>query len=323
MKQSRPHLNQVESLRALAAFAVAIFHFSAYFYWSEEAVYRFKLGAQGVELFYFISGFIITYSLFHSTYSTRDYFKYILKRFSRLMPPYITTIIIIQLVGIGLCNFLWGCEHDINFRQIAINIFFLADAFPTYDWINPIFATLEVEVQFYLIIALVFPLFKWNQWSILIIGILMILPGIIFNEYDTVFSNASYFTSGIAIFYIIKKKATIPSFALLIVSVTTLFWYYQWYDLLAVLIGIGFILYIPSQTKFLSISGKISYSYYLMHGIAGGWFLFFTKDSQFAINNPWIMIFIAMTLSWIAAYLLYRVIEKPSMKISKKIKYSK
>lgn len=323
MKPTRPHLNQIESLRAIAAFAVAVFHFSAYFYWSDSAVENFKLGAQGVELFYFISGFIITYSLFHSSYSIKDYFKYLGKRFSRLMPPYIVTIILIQIIGILFCTYLWGCDHDINFRQIIINIFFLADAFPNYDWINPIFATLEVEVQFYLLIAIVFPLFKINQWFIVIFGLALIIPGIFFNEFDTVFYNASYFCSGIALFHIYQKISLPASYTLLALSLITIFQFYQWYDLLPVLIGIAFIFIIPSQTKFLSLSGKISYSYYLVHGIAGGWFLFFTKNSDFAISNPWLMILFAMIISWIAAFCLFWIIERPSMKLSRRIKYSK
>ena len=180
----------------MAALAVSIFHFSAYFVWNEQATINFTIGAQGVEVFYLISGFIIPYSLYHSSYKVKNYFHYMGKRLVRLLPPYVVTIVLIQLVGIFLCTYLWGCEHDVNFRQIAINIFFLADLFPNYDWINPIFATLEVELQFYILIGLLFPVFRKYKMSFPIICLLLLILGSITTQYDTVLVNSPYFICG-------------------------------------------------------------------------------------------------------------------------------
>jgi peptidoglycan/LPS O-acetylase OafA/YrhL len=323
LSTNRRHLKQVETLRAMAALSVAIFHFSAYFTWSENITSNFTLGAQGVEVFYLISGFIIPFSLFHTSYKIQDYFKYMGKRLIRLLPPYILTIILIQVVGIALCTFLWGCDYDINFRQIAINVFFLADLFPTYDWINPIFATLEVELQFYLIIGLLFIVFKRWSWSFTLISIGLLFIGILTKHLDTVLVNSPYFLTGVSLFFIKEKGWKWEYVVSLIFIFISLFKFYMWQDLGAALIGFSLLLFLPDNIKFLNYTGKISYSYYLVHGLSGGWFLFFTAPTQFGQHHPLVLMLFALIISWIAAFIIYYTIERVSMKFSKKISYGK
>jgi len=319
--QSRRYLNQVESLRAIAALMVAIFHFSSHFEWETDTTTFFTYGAQGVELFYLISGFIITYSLYHSTYSISNYFRYLAKRLIRLLPPYYLTIFLIVMVGFCMHTFLWGIPYDFHFRQIAVNALFLGDVFPEYGWINPIFATLEVELQFYIIIALLFPLFKKWTWAILPISSLLLLGGILTPTYDTVLRNAPFFVSGIALFYIMENPKNSWAWISLSFAISALATYYLIIDLIPIILGTLYIAFVPSTTKFLNWSGKISYSYYLTHGLTGMWFLFFTKDYEFAQNNRLLMIFFAVIIAWLGAFIVYMTVERISMRFSKKIKY--
>ena len=321
--ENKRHLNHVETVRALAALLVAFFHFSAYFAWNPTLTECFSFGAQGVEIFYIISGFIISYSLFNSGYKIKNYFSYLGKRFVRLLPPYIATIILIQLIGVLLCAFLWGCTYDPPLKQIIVNVFFLADLFPQYDWINPIFATLEVEVHFYLLIGLLFPLFLKNKWTLFITAVLIISIGLLTTQYDTFLVNSPYFITGISVFFI-QHYGPKPEYILtLFVAVLTLCVYYMWIDLIAACIGAGLLMILPRNVKFLNLTGKISYSYYLVHGLSGGWFLYFTSQTEFAQKNPFLIIFFALVISWIIAFGLYFSIEKISLKISKRIRYSK
>lgn len=321
--ENKRHLSQVESLRALAALSVAIFHFSAYFTWNESATTIFSGGAQGVEIFYLISGFIITYSLYHSGYVLKNYFQYLGKRLGRLLPPYILTIGLIQLSGFLLCYYAWECSYDVNFRQIALNIFFLADLFPNYDWINPIFATLEVELQFYLLIGLLFPFIKKYSWSFLLICLFLLSAGYVFRDFDTVLVNSPFFICGMSLFFI-KERGWQPFYVISLgAALLSLFLFYYWEDLGAAIIGFSLLLFLPNTFRPLNLTGKISYSLYLTHGLCGGWFLFFTSKSKFAIDNPWVMIIAAIGISWLVAYGIYWLIEKPSIAFSKKIKYKK
>lgn len=321
LSQNRRYLNQVESLRAIAALMVAIFHFSSHFEWQAETTEFFTYGAQGVELFYLISGFIICFSLYHSKYSISNYFRYLAKRFIRLLPPYYLTIFLIVVVGFCMHTFLWKIPYDFHFRQITVNALFLGDVFPEYGWINPIFATLEVELQFYLIIALIFPILKKWNWSILVVSLLLLLGGVLTPAYDTVLRNAPFFTSGIALFFIMENNKNVWAWLSLTASLFTLFGYYLFIDLLPIVAGSLYIAFIPANTKFLNWSGKISYSYYLTHGLTGMWFLFFTKNYEFAQNNRLLMIFFALIIAWVGAFIVYMTVERASMKFSKKIKY--
>lgn len=310
-------------MRAIAAISVATFHFSAYYSWSNLTTSNFELGAQGVEIFYLISGFIIPYSFFHSAYKIRDFFRYIGKRLLRLIPPYITTIILINILGILWCYFLWGCVHDVNYRLIIVNLLFLADSIPEYNWINPIFATLKVEVQFYLLIGLIFPVFHFRKFIFPIFCIVFLLLGLYTMKYQTVFYNAPYFILGTALFYIKEKGPKIEFIIPVALTITTLFSFYLWEDLAAAIIGFCLLLFLPSNFKFLNFTGKISYSFYLIHGLAGGWFLYFTSPTEFGKQHPIIMIIFALLISWVVAFIVYFTIEKLSIKISKRIKYSK
>lgn len=318
---NRRYLNQVESLRAIAALMVAIFHFSSHFSWSETTTKNFTYGAQGVELFYLISGFIITFSLYHSSYHFSNYFQYISKRLIRLLPPYYMTIFLIVMVGFCMHTFLWGIPYDFNFRQIAINALFLGDVFPDFGWINPIFATLEVELQFYIIIGLLFPLFGKYDWIKFVICMLLLISGIATLGFDTVLRNGPYFVSGIALFYILEKKSDYWAWATLIAALIALMMYYLTEDLIPVIFGILYIAFVPSTTQFLKWTGKISYSYYLTHGLTGMWFLYFTKDYEFAQDNRVLLIGFAVLIAWLGAFILFTTVEKTSMKFSKRIKY--
>lgn len=321
--ENKPHLNQIESLRGFAALAVSLYHFSAYFTWSDLSSWFFAAGVQSVEIFYMISGFIIPYSLYKSNYKIRSFFRYLLKRTLRLLPPYILTIILIQVVGILLCVFLWDCVHDINFRQIAINALFLADLFPQYDWINPIFATLEVEVHFYLIIGLLFPLINKNDWMFLFFCLIVMVLGVFTRDYDTFLVNSPYFIVGLSIFYI-KEKGWKPIYLTsILVAIALVSQFYYWEDLWAILLGFVAIMWLPNNLKALNLTGKISYSYYLVHGLSGGWLLYFTSKTAFGASYPLILIGIAMLFSWLCALTIYWFVERYSLRISKKIKYHK
>lgn len=321
------NLGHIETMRALAALAVASFHFIHY---SGEGGHLFsneslkncaKFGAQGVELFFIISGFIIPFALDQSGYQIRNYFQYLGKRLIRLFPPYLAAIGGIIIVSYLLCRFVWYIDYDLNVRQTLVNIFFLGDVFPEFGWINPIFKTLKVELQFYILMGLIFPLVIRNKWWLTGISIAFLVLGILSKDSYTVLINAPFFLVGLITWLIQKNGNSIFYFVILILTQLMLLRYFQWEDLIVAWLGIAMLMYLPKSTRFLSLTGKISYSFYLIHGLTGGWFLYFvTRDSGFEKYN-WVLFLGAILISWIGAYIMYRLIEKPCLKLSAKIKY--
>lgn len=335
--QNRNRLHHIESIRAFAALSVALYHFTnAYnedkFLISNEGIRSFfTLGAQGVEVFYVISGFIIPYALYHSTYKFKNYFPYLFKRLSRLLPPYYVTIGLIVLTGYILHTYVWLDGYNIEWRNLFANAVFgvdfinssdtLLNHFPDNRWINPIFETLKVEVQFYVFIGLLFPLFQKKELWLLMAALLFLLIGVFTIPDNTVFIHAPYFFLGIAAFYVREKGWNVIYIVTIALCLFSLLFFYVWQDFFAGIIAFSLILWLPSNFRFLRLTGKISYSYYLIHGLAGGQLLYFTRNTMLYQEYPVLMVIFALLFSWIAAYLIYFCIEKPSLILSKRIKY--
>jgi len=85
----------IDSLRGLAAFAVAWVHFTNGGNLIQAGWLKTSgaYGWLGVEVFFVISGFIIPFSLYHSGYRFPSHVgRFIFKRILRLDPPYLVTI---------------------------------------------------------------------------------------------------------------------------------------------------------------------------------------------------------------------------------------
>jgi peptidoglycan/LPS O-acetylase OafA/YrhL len=92
-------VESVELVRGLAALAVCIFHFTKYL-WPAESITR-KVGSfgwVGVESFFVISGFIIPYAMHRAGYQYAHFFRFLVKRYLRLAPPYLVAIALAQLL---------------------------------------------------------------------------------------------------------------------------------------------------------------------------------------------------------------------------------
>jgi len=308
---------------------VLIFHFTCSPYGNKTLAkteglrHFFEYGAQGVELFYIISGFVISYALSIQKYEFLHYPKFLLKRIFRIIPPYIFTIVCILSFSFYLNHFLWGTPFNLDFKKIFINLFYLADLFPNVEWINPIFATLKVEFQFYVLIGLLFPFIHKYKWFLVLSLITFITIGLYAPIGDTVFRNSPFFFSGILIFYITKKENLAFYYSLFVFVLCVLFIKYALQDFVVVILGSALLLFLPANFSVFKISGKISYSIYLTHGLVGGWFIYFISQNSFFEGQPILTFILAFVFSWCFAWLAFQLIEKPSIKLSKMIKYRK
>src|SRR5258708_1706141 len=157
-KSPPARLGNVDPIRGIAALSVVIFHFSNIL--SAGAVRTVaSLGTLGVPIFFVISGFVISYSLSRDDYAIENYPRFLLKRIVRLHPPYIVTILLI--VGLGMFNWYHRFHADqtfqFNWTGAALNLGYLNSAFG-YPWLSDVFWALAVELQFYLVIGITFPL---------------------------------------------------------------------------------------------------------------------------------------------------------------------
>ena len=151
----------INLLRAFAAISVVVYHVIVYTDWQSfpmtGPLLTFRIGWIGVDLFFVISGFVITrsaLSLWRAEPSTfiRTYWA---RRLARIVPLYLLTSVLWILLF--LPNFfeqpplraLW---------QIAAHITFIHTFWPfTFNAINGVTWTLGLEMQFYLLVAFLVP----------------------------------------------------------------------------------------------------------------------------------------------------------------------
>ncbi len=184
------YFKNLDGLRFLAAFAVIIGHSQSLIF--EKGVRVFspfadKLANFGVDFFFVLSGFLISYLLLREIDKTGKinirYFYY--RRFLRIWPVYFAYGLIALAVGkffIDWFNYAPKYSHDYSFKDYLYNVFFLGtfsinfQAFLGYH--RPVsslmvghFWSLGIEEQFYLIWAPCMYLFRKHTWILILLFI--------------------------------------------------------------------------------------------------------------------------------------------------------
>lgn len=111
-------------------------------------------GWLGVPVFFVISGFVIPYAMYNAGYSLSHFGRFLAKRLIRLDPPYLASILLILLVGI-LPTFVPGFagqRPSFPTAQVLAHLGYL-NTFLGYQWLNPVYWSLAIEFQYYLLIG--------------------------------------------------------------------------------------------------------------------------------------------------------------------------
>lgn len=316
-------VQSVDMLRGLAALFVCIFHFTngnqdflSNHFWLKQIGSH---GWVGVEIFFIISGYIIPYSLKKDEYKLRDFSKFLSKRLARLEPPYFISILILILLNyLGTYSpYYKGQHYDINYHNLLLHVFHLNDLLKE-PWLNPVYWTLAIELQFYLLIGLTFTLIDSRKSLVFVLTLLCFLLPTMLEIPSTVFKYIPYFSLGILIF---KRKSnknqkqyTVFLELLLLVII------YLQFSVIPFIASTFSWLIISSSinwnNKWLLKLGTISYSFYLIHIPFGGKLInlsinFFKTD----VSRSFALLVI-LFLTLIVSYVFYRFVELPATKFS-------
>ncbi len=313
-------LKHIDILRGLAALMVTIFHISVGSLHSKQIAGYAKYGFTGVEIFFVISGFVLPYSLYKSNYQIQHFFKFILKRIIRIVPAYFITIIISSLLAYTTGRAI------MSITGISLHLVFLNSVFG-YDNISPVFWTLQIEFVFYIIIGLLFTYILLSNNKTLAFVYLIIAINL-YNPNLPVINWLPFFAMGILIFNLMFTKLNAYVFwgtclVLTFINIKT----HDIAEAVAALFAVIFILYAKLEYfpvflgRFLLWLGMISYSLYLIHWEMGRTAVSFTRHIHLISNMDYLRLLIGVLVSICSAYLLYRVIEKPSIQAARKIEY--
>lgn len=339
-------LKSVQALRGLAALSVMLFHFR----WNVNNVFPgmgdklFGWGATGVDLFFLISGFVITLSAKKSLPGIKGASGFLKHRALRILPAYYIILLI--------TFFLSGAMSTFHYPDKTANFISALTFQPIYQAPGPFYLddsgmygvrwTLNYEVWFYLVVGLLIalPFRKVTTWLFFFIT-LVLVPLIGFDTftfspegYQTGIARLNFITNpmiflflagmGTGLAYPLLKRVNGPIMtALFMGALGLLFFLFSqglfaehgllgsgWIYLLIMITAIGaeksIGQYIPG---FLVRLGDISYSLYLIHTLMNTGIGKRFESVGIAEGLP--RFFVSCVLSLILAWLSWRFIEKP------------
>ncbi len=214
------YIKHLDGLRAVAIFGVIIYHAKIYFT-SEPFL---KGGFLGVDLFFVISGYLMTLIIYEQSKNNNFSFKkFILKRIRRIFPA----ILFICIVSLPFIYFhIMPKDLIEQIKSILSSIFFFSNFFYSYisqeyaaesSLLKPFIHTwsLSVEMQFYVILPLIIvlvikkdlSLFKTFLILIIIFFICSLFSNIYFqdlNFYNSISRLWEFLFGGLV--YLIQKK---------------------------------------------------------------------------------------------------------------------
>lgn len=318
----RTKLDSLILLRAIAVVAVCFCHFGYALYaensYNDLFVFFYNYGKYGVQIFFVVSGFVIPLSLYMARYSSDYYFRFLLKRFIRLHPPYLVALAITLLLSFFSYR-IRGLVYPETIESIIASLFYFH--FPV-D--NPVFWTLAVEAEYYLFIGLFYSLIikKPKIYVLVFIPVLILIGQSKLTDYILFFSYIIYFLIGIIGFMIYTNQGSkVLNAVALLMLLPLAYTLYGATEALVASTTIGFILwYTNSIGRITNFTGEISYSLYLIHFPIGIKFINLLNP-YFSPTNKWMLFIITSFVITFLSWIFYKIFEKPFAKLSTKLKY--
>ena len=321
-ESKNPHVPALNLLRGIAALLVAIYHIIP----NGKAIEGYPVikkillqGHLGLDMFFIISGFVIPYSMFQNKYSLSKFHIYLLKRITRIEPPYIISFLCIILLYNINC-WMNGWEYTMNWPQFFSHFGYL-NSYLGYESYNSVYWTLAIEFQFYILIGLFFPLIMHQKklFGIIIFlffGTLSFWLNLKYNLF--IFQYGFHFMAGVILFLFMVKKIKWPTFILFTIF-CALIAGRQYFEVgITVIVTVLAILFVRKTWIITDFFGKISYSFYLTHHELFGWTMLFIGVTSI---NEFILKILIFTGAIAFATIFYFAFERPALILSKRIKY--
>ena len=328
-KRSRVRI--LDGLRLVAALMVVCWHYAAFGHGSQlrpavvvPGLYSISAyGWLGVELFFLISGFVISMSAMGHTVG-----EFAASRFVRLFPAY--------WLGIALtATVLWMwpiAQPAPSLSDVGVNLTMLQQGFHV-PAVDAVYWTLFAELRFYLLFAVVVWRGVTYNRAVGFCAIWLLASAITFSSTGFVHNLvmpdwAPFFIAGVAFFLMHRYRPNLVLWCLVVASfllsqrqafvsahsnfrflgqsmpkwpvVAVLVVFY----LLMVAVALG---WLQANWRWLTVAGVMTYPLYLIHEYIG-WTVFAALRG----SAPDAVLFVGMVVAMLgAAWLIHRFVEKP------------
>lgn len=311
------HLSGLDLARGLAAIAVALFHFTNNG-WLPKEHWMTSLGWYGhlgVRAFFVMSGFVVPFAMWRGGYTGQAFLSFIGRRLARLYPPYAVSVCIMGAVAVFLGT-------DMSFGSLVAHAFYLNDLVGV-PWLMEVYWTLAIEVQFYILIALIWRIVAVGRsWPFVALAIATVAATLLPWPERSLPNYATYFLLGIAAFRWhgdIGSRAINAAVAAL--AALAIWRENEFHSACAAVLPLALLalpVTVPRWGRFL---GDVSYSLYLFHMVTGAAFLTALNALPLSSEVRVLLVFVAIAISIGAASLAFRFIEAPAMKWAKRFAY--
>jgi peptidoglycan/LPS O-acetylase OafA/YrhL len=323
-KPAGQRITSVHALRGIAALSVCVGHFVGSNMPGAPPQVLDQIGWYGpfgVTAFFVVSGFVLPLTLYRNNYRVTGFARFVGRRILRLEPPYLLTILGALGIAYAANATPWFRGHFVpDPLGWALHIGYLVPLFGK-EWLVGAFWTLCVEFQFYILIGLLFPILM--RFPIVTLCVLC-LPTLIDPAGGPTISTPLYkhlpiFLIGTCAFMWREKLMRPPVAMGLQIAIAIYYGMLNGITFpLVAMAAAHFILWTSPSNPALAFLGTISYSLYLWHQPIG------QRISHLAgrFTDHWPLIVIlefaaAIPLAW----LMYRLIEAPSIRWSAKLSY--
>ena len=230
----------------------------------------YNSGYYGVELFWCISGFIISY-IYLSNSKKISAKKYFINRFSRLYPLHLLTLIfvlILQIISkISTNNFQVFLGNDLY--HFVLNLLFISGwGFEKTTSFNQPIWSVSIEIIIYIFFYLLINFIKNYKYLFLILLYLIL---IIFNKFilsNPILNAGAFFVSGIIIYFLFFEKKKLFYYLLIILFFINILGNFKINAFCPLMVMLCLLSekYISKNIKgIFSFLGNLTYSAFLLH----------------------------------------------------------